>query len=115
MKQKGIFSPIKLPFTPSVNVGGTYDILKEQIWTVNGGASETVALVLSEQTDPGLYQIAFRLDGDLDGKPITRLSPALAIHVAKEDANILRLYVLSRHYDSPALHCLILMSRRGKD
>lgn len=106
MKQKGIFTPIKLSFIPSINVGGTSDILKGRVWTVNGGSSETVALVLSKRTLPGLYQIAFRLDGDLDGKPITRLSPALAVHVLQDGANVLRLYVLNRHYDSPALQLL---------
>lgn len=108
MKMKGIFKPIEVTFTPSVNSGGRADLLKGDVWRVEGGATESIALLLNRNTPAGLYQVMFSIDGKLEGRQITRHSPSFAVHVPDGDTDLLRLYVLSRYYDSPATQLLRL-------
>lgn len=108
MKMKGIFKPIELTFTPSTNIGGKADLLKGNVWRVEAGATESIAILLGRETPAGLYQVMFSIDGRLEGRQITRHSPSFAVHVPSGDADLLRLYVISRHYDSPATQLLKL-------
>jgi hypothetical protein len=108
MKQKGIFQPLELRFLPSRNVGGSSDVLGGKVWRVNGGATESVALLLDERAPAGLYHVAFTIKGTLDGRPITRSSSCFAIHVAESDGDILAFNVFGKYYDSPAAQVLRL-------
>lgn len=108
MKQKGIFQPLELRFLPSKNVGGSSDVLGGKIWRVNGGATESVALLLDERAPAGLYHVTFTIKGTLDGRPITRSSSCFAIHVAESDTDILAFNVFGKYYDSPVAQVLRL-------
>lgn len=107
-KMKGIFQPLELTFLPSRNIGGSSDVLGGRIWRVNGGAQESVALLMGEGAPAGFYQVVLAVKGLLDGRPISRVSSSIAIHVQGEDVDLLNLYVFSRHHDSPAAQVLNL-------
>lgn len=106
MKMKGIFQPLELTFLPSRNTGGSSDVLGGRVWRVNGGAHESVALLLDPGAAPGFYEVVFTVKGFLDGRPVSRISSAIPIHVQEEGADLLSLYVFSRHHDSPAAQVL---------
>ncbi|HEX8000859.1 MAG TPA: hypothetical protein VF528_20930 [Pyrinomonadaceae bacterium] len=108
MKMKGIFKPIESTFTPSRNIGGSKDLLNGNVWRVEGGATESIALILDRGTPSGLYQVMFTINGKLEGRQITRHSPSFAIHVPDDNTDLVRLYVVDRHYDSPTIQILNL-------
>jgi hypothetical protein len=44
----------------------------------------------------------FRIRGTLAGKGIDRCSPCFVLHVCGDETDLVSLYVLQRHYDTPA-------------
>lgn len=107
-KMKGLFQPLELSFLPSPNAGGSKDVLGGRVWRINGGARETLALTLGRGATPGLYQVVISVNGKLDGRSVVRRSSRFDIHVKGDDSDLLDLYVLDRHYDSPAAQLLAL-------
>jgi hypothetical protein len=101
-KMKGLYEPLELSFSPSQVQGGSVELLGKKVWRVDGGAAESVALIMNKGASPGLYHLMFRIRGTLAGKGIDRCSPCFVLHVCGDETDLVSLYVLRRHYDTPA-------------
>jgi hypothetical protein len=108
VKPKGFIEPAQITFSPSVNVGSSVDILDGRVWAVNPKSTEHATLLLDRGTSPGLYQVGISVSGQRGSETVARLSPTFAFHVEAPGCDMLTLYVVGRHYDSPASQVLRL-------
>ncbi len=101
-KMKGVYEPLEFSFSPSHVPGGSVELLGKKVWRVDREAAESVALIMNKGAPAGLYHLMFRIRGTLAGKVIDRCSPRFILHVRGNEADLVMLYVLRRHYDTPA-------------
>jgi hypothetical protein len=49
---KGVYEPLELSFGPSQVPGSSVKLLGKKVWRVDGGAAESVALIMNKVRQP---------------------------------------------------------------
>jgi hypothetical protein len=108
-KLKGIVKPSKFEFTPRNQIEGVIQVLRVgTLFEVKADSVEHISLTLSDKAAPGYYEFIIEMHGRLKSKTVSMYSHIFSLHILEPDANICRLCVVGKYYDSPVTKILNL-------
>lgn len=112
-KMKGIVEPIKLEFSPKDYPEGQSSLLSQsEIIEIKSGTHDHLSFILARKTRPGFYQFIFELIGRFRQQTIKMYSPVFAMNKVHDNADIVRLCVVGKYYDSPVEKILSLTNEQ---
>jgi hypothetical protein len=108
-KLKGTVEQTKFEFSPRNQIEGITQILNTgTLFEVKPDSVENICLMLSDNAAPGYYQFIVEIRGRLRSNTVTMYSQIFSLHIPASDADVCRLCVVGKYYDSPVVKILNL-------